>query len=260
MRIVARFANCRYVGCLTVPIRTGGGDASTIQRVADGPRAGGPHRGRAPEPAWGLLPSVRDAVFRRLLGIADLAAAAGGLLVSGALRGHAAGLVAAVTVPAIVLLAKMTGRYHHDEVVLRKSTLDEIPALLGLAAAFALAWSAVAVLAGDQAHLHGSGVVLLCGSAALFLTAGRVAARGVAQSSAPRERVLIVGSAGAREQLAHSLASDAGAHLEVVGFLPLEDKRRPAVDWVGRARGAGARWASGTCRRSYASSRSTACF
>ena len=44
----------------------------------------------------------------------------------------------------IVLIAKMTGRYDHDEVVLRKSTLDEIPALLALAGAFALAWSVVA--------------------------------------------------------------------------------------------------------------------
>ncbi len=179
---------------------------------------------------------MRDARFRRLLGIADLGAAAGGLFLAGALRGHAAGLVAALTIPLIVLLAKMTGRYDHDEVVLRKSTLDEIPALLGLAAAFALTWSAIVFVVGGHPNLHGSGVVLLCGSTAALLIAGRAGARALAQSSAPRERVLIVGSAGAREQLAQSLASDPGAHLEVVGFLPLEDERRAAVDWGARSR------------------------
>ena len=133
-------------------------NVSTIGRVAGGPRAltdpdmladpdmltdpvpsavPGRSLSAAPplprEPIGSLLPSVRDARFRRLLGIADLGAAAGGLFLAGALRGHAAGLVAALTIPLIVLLAKMTGRYDHDEVVLRKSTLDEIPALLGLA-------------------------------------------------------------------------------------------------------------------------------
>ncbi len=221
-------------------------DASTTARVADGVRAlpdsetfGStvrPMPVASVAPAWGVLPSVRDAIFRRLLGIADLLAATGGLLVAGALRGHAAGVVALLTIPAMVLLAKMTGRYDHDEVVLRKSTLDEVPALLGLAAAFALTWSAVAVVSGDQAHLHGSGVVLLCGSTAALLVAGHAGARGLAQSSAPRERVLIVGRAAAREQLAHSLASDPGAHLSVVGFLPLEDERRSVVDWGQRSR------------------------
>ena len=71
----------------------------------------------------------------------------------------------------------------------------------------------------------------------------------LAQTSAPRERVLIVGSARAREQLAHSLASDPGAHLEVVGFLPLEDERRSAVDWGTRSRRKRT-WASTTSRRS----------
>ncbi len=228
-------------------------DASTTARVADDSFAApdsqtfavrmiptGPSLAVAqslpPAPAWGFLPTVRDAVFRRLLGIADLAAATGGLLIAGALRGHAAGLVAALTIPAVVLLAKMTGRYDHDEVVLRKSTLDEIPALLGLAAGFALTWAAVAFLAGSRPHLHGSGVVLLCAATAVLLIAGRAGARALAQSSAPRERVLIVGGASAREQLAHSLGSDPGAHLEVVGFLPLEDERRSAVDWGVRSR------------------------
>jgi exopolysaccharide biosynthesis polyprenyl glycosylphosphotransferase len=187
-------------------------------------------------PARTALPTVRDAVFRRLLAIADLLAAAGGLAVIGALTNRGLDLVSVVAVPLIVLIAKMTGRYDHDEVVLRKSTLDEVPALLALAGWFALAWSVVAFIADDQLHLRGAGVALLWGSTSLFLILARATARSLGQSSAPRERVLIVGSSIARSRLAESLASDPGAHLEVVGFLPLEDERRRESNWGPRSR------------------------
>jgi exopolysaccharide biosynthesis polyprenyl glycosylphosphotransferase len=136
----------------------------------------------------------------------------------------------------IVLLAKMMGRYDHDEVVLRKSTLEEIPLLLVLASAYALAWSLVAFVANVHMSLGGGGVIVLWFSTGALLIASRALARSLAQLSAPRERVLIVGSSAARTSLAHSLASDPGAHLEVVGFLPLEDERRTPSDWGARSR------------------------
>src|SRR5205823_2206028 len=68
------------------------------------------------------------------------------------------------------------------------------------------------------------------------LVLSRFGARALAQLFAPRERVLIVGSAAARTRLAESLASDPGARLEVVGFLPLENERRLASDWGPRSR------------------------
>ena len=93
-------------------------------------------------------PLWRDAVFRRLLALADLAAGAGGLAVLSSVTPHHIPLAGYAAVPLIVLIAKVTGRYDHDELVLRKSTLDEIPRLLSVAGAFALAWSVVAFLAG----------------------------------------------------------------------------------------------------------------
>jgi exopolysaccharide biosynthesis polyprenyl glycosylphosphotransferase len=182
------------------------------------------------------LPTMRDAVFRRLLAVADLLAAAGGLAVIAALTDHPIGPIGFATLPLIVLIAKMTGRYDHDEVVLRKSTLDELPALLTLAASWALAWSVVAFVASEELHLRGAGVALLWASTAALLVTLRAGARALAQLSAPRERVLIIGSASAREQLAHSLGSDPGARLDVVGFLPLEDERRQPSDWGPRSR------------------------
>jgi exopolysaccharide biosynthesis polyprenyl glycosylphosphotransferase len=187
-------------------------------------------------PARQALPTIRDAVFRRLLAIADLAAAAGALAIIGALTNRGIGAVSIATIPLIVAIAKMTGRYDHDEVVLRKSTLDEIPALLTLAGSFALAWSAVAFAASEQPHLRGAGVAGLWISTASLLVVTRAAARAIGQLSAPLERVLIVGSAAARERLAHSLATDPGARIQVVGFLPLEDERRVVSDWGPRSR------------------------
>ncbi len=182
------------------------------------------------------LPTRRDAVFRRLLALADLAAAAGALGITGAVTGHQLGPTSLATVPLIVLIAKMTGRYDHDELVLRKSTLDEIPSLLTLAASFALSWSLASLIVGDRFHLRAGGVAVLWGTTAVLLVVARASARALAQVSAPHERVLIVGSAAARQQLAHSLSTDPGARIEIVGFLPLEDERRVASDWGPRSR------------------------
>ncbi len=172
------------------------------------------------------LPGFRNAVFRRLLVLADVAAAAGGLAVIGAFTGHGVPLASVLSVPLIVVLAKLAGRYDHDEVVLRKSTLDEAPQLLVLAAAFALTWSVVAFIAGIHPNLGGAGVVALWGSVAGLLVALRASARSLAQLAAPPERALVIGASRARASLAHSLSCDPSARVDVVGFLPLEDERR----------------------------------
>jgi exopolysaccharide biosynthesis polyprenyl glycosylphosphotransferase len=171
-------------------------------------------------------PSVRDAVFRRLLALADLGAALGAIAVVSMAAGHGIPLTSLATIPLIVILAKLFGRYDYDELVLRKSTLEEAPALLGLAAAYALSWSLLAYIAGSKLDLGGAGVVVLWGSAAFLLIVLRSLARILGQRSAPVERVLIIGDSVARKRLAQSLACDPGAHIEVVGYLPLEDERR----------------------------------
>src|SRR5947209_15423317 len=182
------------------------------------------------------VPLRRDAFFRRLLALADLVAAVGGLGITSTVSGRPLGLAAVATIPLIVVVAKMTGRYDHDEVVLRKSTLDEVPQLVILAGVYALGWSLVSFLIGDRFHLHAGSVSVLWLSTSALLVVSRATARAFAQLAAPPERVLIVGSSGAREQLARSLASDPGARVEIVGFLPLEDERRTRSDWGPRSR------------------------
>jgi exopolysaccharide biosynthesis polyprenyl glycosylphosphotransferase len=184
----------------------------------------------------GRLPSLRDATFRRLLALADVGAAAGGLSVIGAITGRGVALASLLSVPLVVLLAKLGGRYDHDDVVLRKSTLDEAPQLLVLAAAFALAWSAVAFVAGVRMDLKGAGVVALWAVTSALLLLLRTSARALADTAAPPERALVIGSSAARAQLAHSLACDPAAHVDVVAFLPLEDERRHDEEWGDRSR------------------------
>jgi exopolysaccharide biosynthesis polyprenyl glycosylphosphotransferase len=172
------------------------------------------------------LPTLRDAVFRRLLAVADLAAATGAIAVVAVLARRSIPFASLATIPLIVIFAKLSGRYDYDDVVLRKSTLEEAPALVALAAAYALAWSLVGYLAGLHLDLGGAGVVVLWSTTSVLLLLLRSVARMLAQSSAPPERVLIIGDSVARNRLAQSLACDPGAHIEVVGYLPLEDERR----------------------------------
>jgi exopolysaccharide biosynthesis polyprenyl glycosylphosphotransferase len=144
--------------------------------------------------------------------------------------------VSLFTLPLIVLFAKGTGCYDRDELVLRKSTLEELPALLTLAGAYALAWSLLTYFANVHSNVQGAGVAVLWASTAATLVLARASARRLAQLAAPVERVLIVGSSAARALLASSLATDPAARLQVVGFLPLEDERRVDIHLGGPSR------------------------
>lgn len=192
-----------------------------------------PHSSAAPSRRG---PIHRDAIFRRMLAVADVCAAVGGLALTGALGGVGFASASVISLPMIVLIAKMTGRYDHDEVVLRKSTLDEIPSLLALAGGYALAWSLVAFVADLHTGLGGGGVIVLWAATSVLLMALRGAARAMAHLTARQERVLIIGSDAERRRLAHSLACDPGAHISVVGFLPLEDERHSEEDWGVKSR------------------------
>ncbi len=92
----------------------------------------------------------------------------------------------------------------------------------------------------------------LWAATAALLIGARGSARMLAQLSAPAERTLIVGGSKARAMLAHSLMADPGAHVEVVGFLPLEDERRSHSDWGSRLAPQARRLARRTWSRSCA--------
>src|SRR4051794_21583428 len=92
----------------------------------------------------GSSPEVlhRDKTFRRSLAVADAVAASGAVVATFVLAGDASlRPTALLMVPTIIVLAKIFGLYDREDLVLRKSTLEETPALLQLATIFVvLAW------------------------------------------------------------------------------------------------------------------------
>src|SRR5271154_370920 len=87
----------------------------------------------------------RDALFRRMLLMADIVAIAGTFLLITQLSPRSLQLtwLSILGLPLLLIGAKLFGLYDRDETLLRKTTLDEVPKLFHLATLCALvAWIA----------------------------------------------------------------------------------------------------------------------
>jgi exopolysaccharide biosynthesis polyprenyl glycosylphosphotransferase len=207
---------------------------STLSRVDDRTAPNEPRLGLVKEvkvtpPGRTRRPDLRlDVFYKRFLVGSDLISAVGALVIIRALSGGRLVQWDLMTAVLVVVLAKLLGRYDGRNAVIRRSVLDEIPSLIVLAAVWALIWSLLSLPLGVQTGVGrgGIGVLWLTLAALLILTRG--AAQAVATRLCGPERILIVGGDLARQSLAHSLSTDPGAHIKVVGYLPLEDERLPA--------------------------------
>jgi exopolysaccharide biosynthesis polyprenyl glycosylphosphotransferase len=117
--------------------------------------------------------------------------------------------------PFFMLLAKAAGLYDRDQFVLHKTTLDEGPALVSVAAIFAL------TIEGAQAFIYSGGshplptwVIL---TATLVLCRG--SARFLAVRTTPPERVLVIGDAGTTALVRRKLSGNPALNATVVGRL-----------------------------------------
>jgi hypothetical protein len=88
----------------------------------------------------------RDAIYRRALALADVASAAIAVLIGVPILGNdALNPLALLALPLVLVVGKITGLYDRDEHLIKKTTLDEVPALFWVATLYALLiW-----LAGD---------------------------------------------------------------------------------------------------------------
>jgi exopolysaccharide biosynthesis polyprenyl glycosylphosphotransferase len=172
----------------------------------------------------------RDRTYRRCLAYADTWAAALALLLAiGVLGDHdrlrVQGLLA---LPMVIVASKIIGLYDRDELVLRKTTLEEAPKLFHLATLYAL----VIWLLGDvfvdgdlgRQQIFGLwgclfGCTLLC----------RAIARELARRVTPPERCLVLGEPEAAGRLCRKLEEGRGVKVSVVGHLPLNVFARPVV-------------------------------
>jgi exopolysaccharide biosynthesis polyprenyl glycosylphosphotransferase len=154
-----------------------------------------------------------DQIYRHWLAATDAVAAVAALVVCSLALGAPGLRWPAVFVPGlVVLVAKIVGLYDHDNLVLRRSTLDEVPELFQLATLFVLiSWLASAAL--FRSRVDQVGAVVLWGSFMTLLLFGRAIARGAVRSSVAPERCMLVGRGETWEKLRVSLEPRRGAEM-----------------------------------------------
>ena len=158
----------------------------------------------------------RDARYRRLLALADISAAGFSLLIAAWVTGDALSPLALLALPFAVLIGKLAKLYDRDELLVRKSTLDEVPALarLSIFYAFTVYLSGDAIVAGPINRPH---VVIIAVAFFLSMTVTRAGARKLARSMTPAERCLIAGPSGVDQWIRQRFAHASGIKVEIVG-------------------------------------------
>lgn len=165
----------------------------------------------------------RDRSYRRLLVGADVLATAIALGVCVPLLGDDDVLTPLVLagLPLIVLLGKVLGLYDRDELLLRKTTLDEVPKLFQVATLTALLLSlgASVFIQGEMGHKQTLGFWL---TLALLLPLCRGAARQVARRVVPVENCLLVGDPAACDRAIGKIEQGPGVHAAVVAQIDFD--------------------------------------
>ncbi|MEA2314101.1 MAG: hypothetical protein QOI03_793 [Solirubrobacteraceae bacterium] len=165
----------------------------------------------------------RDALFRRMLLVADVVAIVGAFVLTVEFSRRALQLswVGIALVPVLVAGAKATGLYDRDETLLRKTTLDEAPKLFQLATLCALAaWLTGGLIVQGRLDRHET-LFLWLALAALLIMA-RAASRAISLRIAPAERCLFIGDERSAETIRSKLEGHGGVNAKVVAHLDLD--------------------------------------
>lgn len=176
-------------------------------------------------------------MYKRLLATADLVSATAALTLDVVVLGDDHLNVAALAaIPVVLLVSKVVGLYDRDELLLRKDTLNEAPALFRVATLYTfLVW----LSEGFFIDGYFGQDQLLALWALLFgiMTATRAAARGLARLVAPVERCLVLGGPSAADVVRRKLQEGRGVNVDVLGRVPLDrvDHTRGDVPVLGGA-------------------------
>jgi exopolysaccharide biosynthesis polyprenyl glycosylphosphotransferase len=164
---------------------------------------------------------ARDRAFRRLLALTDLLAVALALVLSVVVLGEdELRLSAFLALPIIVAAGKVFGLYDRDELLIRKTTMDEVPQLFQLATLYTLVFWLLESIFVDGA-LGNTQVLVLWGAFLGLAVVGRRAARSVVRRLTPPERLLFIGDASTCDRLRFKLDHD-GVKAELVGRMGLQ--------------------------------------
>jgi len=164
---------------------------------------------------------ARERRYRRSLAVSDMLAAGGsGFVALGVIGGNGLRPAFLGAMLFVVVAAKVQGLYDRDELVMAKSTLDELPRLFNLATLLALlAWltrHVYVVGAPTTTDLLTLWAILLAS-----LAGGRMLARRLAAWASPVERCMLLGGVSIYRRLAARVDGD--RNLELVGWAPLEE-------------------------------------
>jgi exopolysaccharide biosynthesis polyprenyl glycosylphosphotransferase len=153
--------------------------------------------------------------------MADAVAALAALLLCTVLVDHVEiHLSVLLGLPLVVLASKLSGLYDRDELLIRKTTFDEAPALFQLATLYTLViWMLDDVVLGTS--LSSLAALILWSSLWGFGIAFRRVARWVAAQSVADERLLLIGDAATYARLGDKLDM-AAPHARLVGRLSLQ--------------------------------------
>jgi exopolysaccharide biosynthesis polyprenyl glycosylphosphotransferase len=162
----------------------------------------------------------RDSAFRRTLGLADMLSILLALSITSLLFASGGITWATLAVPPLfVLLCKALGLYDRDENLIHKTTLDEIPALFGIATLTGL------LLVFSDGLFIASGLsrgealvtwILLF----VLLVCLRSLARWTVTRILPPERCLLVGDPQRAATFREKLHLTTSARAELVGYVP----------------------------------------
>ncbi len=165
----------------------------------------------------------RDALFRRMLVVADVVAIVGAFVLTVELSKRSLQLTWAgiAAVPILIVGAKVLGLYDRDETLLRKTTLDEAPKLFQLATLSALvAWLTGGLIVKGQLDRHEAMFLWLALAALLILA--RASSRAISLRIAPVERCLFIGDERSAETIRSKLTGHGGVKAKVVAHLDLD--------------------------------------
>jgi exopolysaccharide biosynthesis polyprenyl glycosylphosphotransferase len=163
----------------------------------------------------------RDRRYRRNLAVADALSALVALFLCTNVLGQAR-LSPSVLLglPLVIVASKLSGLYDRDELVIRKTTMDEAPRLFQLSALYTLiVWMLDGVVL-DGALGKVQALTLFASLFVLGLVFRR-AARSIAARAVPEERLLLIGDAGSYARVRDKL-ENVNAHARLVGRMSLQ--------------------------------------
>jgi exopolysaccharide biosynthesis polyprenyl glycosylphosphotransferase len=159
---------------------------------------------------------ARESVYRRSLAIADAAAAASALVLWTSFLGNRRPALATLAAgPLIVVISNLLGMYQREELLVHRSTLDEVPVLLQLAALYTLVVWLIegVVLSGAREQRD---LVVMTIALFVLLVLFRAMSRSLSRHVTTPERCLVIGDAAACTSMQRKLARGRSLHAVVV--------------------------------------------